>query len=175
MNRDYIRLTASAAQPERNEQGWEPGYNLIHLSVDGGPERRSLRVRAHVRVWQTAPGGFHAKMDKNSPVFEHSIALEDWHPIAIPTASSDVQPQTAGAVEMPTEEGDAMDTLRNLGLRFYKLSFSKKSEIAGRLELLEEEDMTLPDHERFRRVFIRAHDRGKLQQLSDAVTSAEQG
>ena len=29
-----------------------------------------------------------------------------------------------------------MNTLRDLGLRFYRLSFSKKSEIAGRLSLL---------------------------------------
>jgi len=68
-----------------------------------------------------------------------------------------------------------MDTLRDLGLRFYRLSFSKKSEIAGRLELLEEADMRLPDYERFRRVFFRAHERGKLKELAEAITAAEQG
>ncbi|GAB0078930.1 hypothetical protein TOC8171_43340 [Pseudomonas syringae] len=68
-----------------------------------------------------------------------------------------------------------MDTLRELGLRFYRLSFSKKSEIAGRLELLEEDDMRLPDHERFRLIIIRAHERGQLDALRDAIYSAEQG
>ena len=67
-----------------------------------------------------------------------------------------------------------MDTLRDLGLRFYRLSFSKKSEIAGRLELLENEDMCLPDYERFRRVLFRAQERGKLGAFADAVTTAEQ-
>ena len=67
-----------------------------------------------------------------------------------------------------------MNTLRDLGLRFYQLSFSKKSEISGRLSLLEEDDMAQPDFERFRRVFLRANERGMLQQLNDAVRAAEQ-
>ncbi|OHC26958.1 MAG: metallophosphoesterase [Pseudomonadales bacterium RIFCSPLOWO2_12_59_9] len=176
MNRDYIRLTASAAQPDLQESGWEPGYNLIELAVEGGPDRRILNIRAHVRVWQSAPGGFHAKMDRASSVFEHAISLESWRPAPSQTAFSAVLPTlVAGPVAMPIEEGDAMNTLRDLGLRFYKLSFSKKSEIAGRLDLLEEEDMRLPDHERFRRVFIRAHERGRLEALAEAVSSAEQG
>lgn len=176
MNRDYVRLTASAANPDRHEAGWEPGYNFIELSVDGGPYERKLVVRAHVRVWQTAPGGFQAKMDKASPVFKQSITLEDWHPAMIPSALPDspLQP-LVGAAEMPIEEGHTMDTLRDLGLRFYRLSFSKKSEIAGQLELLEEEDMHLPDYERFRRVLIRAHERGMLETLAEAVSTAEQG
>lgn len=179
LNRDYVRLTASAMNPDRHEPGWEPGYNLIELSVDGGPDNRMLRVSSHVRVWQTAPGGFHAKMDRTSPVFDHSIRLHPWHPpvanffpAALPESS--LEP-LAGIVVMPSEGGSAMNTLRDLGLRFYRLSFSKKSEIAGKLELLENEDMGQPDHERFRRVFLRAHERGKLNELAEAVSAAEQG
>ncbi len=66
-----------------------------------------------------------------------------------------------------------MEMMRDVGLKFYSLSFSKKSEIAGRLDLLEEEDMGQPDFERFRRVFIRAHERGKLAELAAAVRAAE--
>ncbi|WP_258090109.1 metallophosphoesterase [Serratia liquefaciens] len=178
INRDYVRLTASAANPDRREAGWEPGYNLIELSVEGGHENRRLHVKAHVRVWQTAPGGFQAKMDRKSPVFEQYIRLDRWSLPTAATANKDGAINTKPipvVAEMPTDEGDTMNTLRDLGLRFYKLSFSKKSEIAGRLELLEEEDMRLPDYERFRRVFIRAHERGKLEALADAVTKAEQG
>ncbi len=179
MNRDYVRLTASAANPERQEAGWEPGYNLIELSVDGGPDARMLRIKAHVRVWQTAPGGFQAKMDRASPVFDHLIGLDRWSP---PTASlyptalpGDTSEPAVGGAALPIEGGHAMNTLRDLGLRFYRLSFSKKSEIAGRLELLEDEDMGQPDHERFRRAFLRAHERGKLDALAEAVYAAEQG
>ncbi|KKW51721.1 hypothetical protein XB02_04705 [Pantoea ananatis] len=68
-----------------------------------------------------------------------------------------------------------MDSIRDLGLRFYHLSFSKKFEIAGSLELLEDDDMRLPDYERFRRVLIRASERGILREFDDAVTAAERG
>lgn len=67
-----------------------------------------------------------------------------------------------------------MNTLRELGLRFYRLTFSQKLEIAGRLELLEDDDMRLPDYERFRQVLLRAHARGMLDEFAAAVTEAEQ-
>ncbi len=176
LNRDYVRLTASAANPDRYEQDWEPGYNLVELSILDSAEGRTLSVRTHARVWQRAPGGFQAKRDKHSDVFAHTIRLEPWRPGSNSGAAVGRSAGSANeSTTMPIEEGAAMDTLRDLGLRFYRLSFSKKSEIAGRLELLEEEDMSLPDHERFRRVFIRAHERGMLDALGDAVTSAEQG
>ncbi|ENY78516.1 hypothetical protein C206_06909 [Pseudomonas putida TRO1] len=63
--------------------------------------------------------------------------------------------------------------MRDVALRFYGLSFNKKSEIAGRLQLLEAEDMTLPDHERFRQVIIRAHERGQLELLKQAVIESK--
>ena len=174
MNVDYMRLTAGAANPDRAEPGWEPGYNLLELEIEGEGDNRRLKLKAHVRVWQEAPGGFVAKAYKGADVWEHSIALEAW--IAppprqgIPAASAEGEAD----VGLLPEGGPAMSTLREVGLRFYKLSFSKKSEIAGRLDLLEEEDMGQPDFERFRRVFFRAHERGKLDELAAAVRSAEQ-
>lgn len=180
MNVDYMRLTAGATNPDRGEADWEPGYNLVDISVEGAGHHRRLRLKAHVRVWQKAPGGFEAKRYKGSDVWDHSIALERWHSPAAPSGPTGTQVAydvTApdAATDTPPEGGHAMNTLRDVGLRFYRLSFSRKSEIAGRLELLEEEDMRQPDFERFRRVFLRAHERGKLDELADAVRAAEQG
>lgn len=184
MNRDFMRLTASAANPDRHEAGWEPGYNLLELSVGGSLDERRLHLRAHVRVWQAAPGGFQAKLDRFAAVFEHSVELERWQ-LPVPSlatngagavVSATGRPEAAGdEASTPVEGGHAMTTLRDVGLRFYRLSFSKKSEIAGRLELLEEDDMRQPDYERFRRVFLRAHERGRLDELAEAIRAAEQG
>ncbi|KAH0536749.1 hypothetical protein GP486_008860, partial [Trichoglossum hirsutum] len=63
MERDWVRLTASATHPDRHEAAWEPGYNIIELLVDGKGTERRLHIQAHVRIWQTAPGGFRAKED----------------------------------------------------------------------------------------------------------------
>ncbi len=176
-NVEYLRLTASAVHPERHEVAWEPGYNLMQVTVEGTGAARSLVVRTHVRVWRSAPGGFQAKMDRSSDVFLHRIPLEAWCPPTFAAATvrgaSDATGSGDPGGSTPVDGGGAMETMRDLGLRFYKLSFSKKSEIAGRLDLLEDQDMGQPDFERFRRVFIRAHERGKLAELAAAVRDAE--
>jgi len=179
---DYLRLTASAANPDRAEPLWEPGYNLLELEVEGGGGDRELVLKAHVRVWQAAPGGFQAKRTKGSDVWGHRIKLESWTPSrdtavgasATTALASRGAAELSGAAGAMPAEGDVMNQLRAVGLRFYRLTFSKKSEIAGRLGLLEEEDVTQPDFERFRRVFQRALERGKLDALADAVREAEQ-
>jgi hypothetical protein len=176
MDRDFVRLTASAAHPDRKEPGWEPGYNLIELEVQGTGDQRSLKVRTHVRVWQTGPNGFHAKMDKGRDVFEHIIALDRWSPLDANAPEQDQQSETpTDPFEGLQTEEATMTTLRDIGVRFYRLSFSKKSAIAGSLDLLEEQDMKQPDFERFRRVFLRAQERGKLQDLVRAIEIAERG
>ncbi len=173
MNRDWMRLTASAMHPDRHEAAWEPGYNIIELQVEPDGSRRSLRIKAHVRVWQTAPGGFHPKMDKGNNIFEHSIGLEPWEgDNAKRSAGEPASPERIQGL-LATPGAETMTTLREIGVRFYQLSFSKKSEIAGKLNLLEEEDMSQPDFERFRRVFLRAHERKKLEELKNAVEEAE--
>lgn len=176
LNRDYMRLTASATHPDRGEAGWEPGYNFLELSVVGEPDARRLHLRAHVRVWQTAPGGFQSKMDRNVSVFEHYISLDPWRaPLVAPAPVSPIDAPISGggSTGLQNGQGQSMNNVRALGLRFYQLSFSKKLEIAGRLNLLEEQDMGQPDHERFRRVLIRAHERGQLEDLAQAVMAAE--
>jgi len=65
-----------------------------------------------------------------------------------------------------------MNHIRELSIRFFKLTLSQKAEIAGRLGLLEDEDVNQPDFERFRRVFIRARDRDLVEQLDREVTAA---
>ena len=182
MERDWVRLTASATHPDRHEAAWEPGYNIIEINVDRDGTERRLHVQAHVRIWQTAPGGFRAKEDtrKRSKggeakyVFEHWIDLEPWE--ASHATSASMAPTEQANIDAPnpaTPSVEVMTALRDIGIRFYQLSFSKKSEIAGRLELLEEEDMSQPDFERFRRVFLRAHDRKKLDELKHAIEEAE--
>ena len=173
--RDWFRISASAAHPDRTEPGWEPGYNLIEIEVLGTGTERKLHVNAHVRVWQQRPGQFRAKMDRDVDIFSQTIDLDAWDcpedqgevqatPIVAPTDAA-VQ-----AVNV-TQRTDAMDTLRNISIRFFRLSLSQKSAIAGKLELLEDEDTGQPDFERFRRVLVRARDRGLISDLDREINS----
>ncbi|GJD97658.1 metallophosphoesterase [Methylobacterium iners] len=178
--RDWVRVAASAAHPDRTESGWEPGYNLIELEVDGEGNDRRLKVAVHVRVWQTRPPEFRAKTDRGADAFRQEIRLDAWTP-PVPAQPAS-PPQTASPAQADAAQGetpdlelarnDAMDTLRDISVRFFKLSLSQKSAIAGKLELLEDEDLNQPDFERFRRVFARAQARGKVQELDQEVKAA---
>ena len=64
-----------------------------------------------------------------------------------------------------------MDTLRDVSISFFRLSLSQKSAIAGKLELLEDDDAGQPDFERFRRVLIRARDQELIGELDREINS----
>ena len=177
LNRDFVRISASATHPDRTDHGWEPGYNLIELEVINTGSERELSITAHVRIWQTNPGQFRPKMDREKNVFLQKIKLDDW---IAPTTEAElidvsIEPATSESVysvlESQTLESDAMNTLRNISVRFYKLTLSQKSAIAGKLGLFEEEDLNQPDFERFRNVFLRARDRGLIEALDKEVTA----
>lgn len=175
--RDYVCINASAAHPERTEHGWEPGYNLIELSVAGKDANRELDIHVHVRVWQQRPNQFRPKMDKEEEVFHHKIELDAWVlPVAATESKIPLEPladKTEQTGILEPKPADSMDTLRDLSIRFFKLTLSQKSAIAGKLALLEDEDMEKPDFERFRQVLIRARDRGQIDDLEREVKDVE--
>ncbi len=177
MGRDWVRIAASAAHPDRIEPGWEPGYNLIELRVEGTGGDRRLEIGAHVRVWQQRPGEFRPKTDRGADVFRQSIRLDAWTaPAATESSTTPAEQARVVDAEPPSTQEparrDSMDTLRDISIRFFKLTLSQKSAIAGKLNLLEEEDANQPDFERFRRVFVRARDRGLVTDLDREVNEA---
>ena len=176
LGRDYVRIAASAAHPDRQESGWEPGYNLLELTVDGQGAHRKLNVKAHVRIWQNRPGQFIAKMDRQANHFAQSIDLEHWAP-PVDTSFDEGHPPDPAAQSDPAiagiEKDTAMTSLRKLSIRFFALTFSQKLGIAGRLNLFEEGDQKFPDHERFRRVLLRARERNQLAELEAALDETD--
>ncbi len=178
LNRDFVRVAASAAHPDRQEHGWEPGYNLIELNLRGSKESPKLQVRVHVRVWQERPAQFRAKQDKNrAEVFEQEIALD-----VFSSAIADAQPVSPEqetrdvAIGIPAE--DVMESLRNISLRFFSLTASQRSLLAGKLNLVEEFDKDLPEFERTRKILLRAKEQellGTLTREMDQVTDKRKG
>ncbi len=177
LNRDWVRVAASAAHPDRTERGWEPGYNFLELSVSQQNGERRLDVTAHVRIWQHRPGQFVAKTDKGGDdFFFQSIRLDAWEPpVEHPAGNKGAEPadQTDVHESTVTEEDASMTSLRSISIKFSKLTFSKKLEIAGKLELFEEADKKLPDYERFRQVLLRARERDLLDAFEAEIKTAQ--
>lgn len=169
----HVKLRASAAHPDRHEANWTPGFNFIDLDIEGTGETRTMRVKVHVRVWNAGTQRFQASHnDVGGQVWEQSIQLDPWRAATAPaTTAEPVQVALGEPTDEPNDQD--MSSLREIGVKFYALSFSKKNEIAGRLGLLEDADLNQPDFERFRRVFQRAHERGLLAALEAAVSNAQ--
>ncbi|WP_061235106.1 MULTISPECIES: hypothetical protein [Leptospira] len=63
-----------------------------------------------------------------------------------------------------------MNSLRDITLNYFKLTFSRRLAIAEKFNLLEEEDIDQPDHERFRRVLSRAKEDSLLGEIDSEIT-----
>ena len=175
LGRDYVRVFAGAVQPERNELGWKPGYNIIELDVHKDGFDRTLVVKVHVREWQLDPPyQFRALEDReNNPVHEQNIPLSGWK-LALPNAEMSMI--TNNGVVPATRGGNSIDKTRKrmshreLVHRFFRLSTSQKSAILGHLKLLDEpEELLLPDVERFKRALVRAAKQDLLAQIEEAI------
>lgn len=179
----FMRFSTGAVNPDRHELGWEPGYNLIHLSTSQKDGERFVDIEAHVRVWQTNPDMFRARMaSANDDVFRHQLRINGVVPpraarvapaIVQPVpAQGTAAPQDAAAPEV-AETTMSDERTRNLVLRFWDLAASERREIAVELGLLENEEIRLPEAERYGRALGRAGTRGLLDRVADEIEKRE--
>lgn len=184
----YVRFSAGAVNPDPNERGWSPGYNLVSLHVAGSGRGRKLTVEAHLRQWQSNPDMFRPMLNqKGEPVFRHEIEFPGLERHTAPSATADALAAVApGLREEPTENSETKRTrdsdveaamgdasTRNLVFRFWNLTMSQRRDIALGLDLITREELVLPEPERYGRALIRAGERGRLDELARQVAQKE--
>lgn len=187
----YVRFSAGAVNPDRQEAGWLPGYNLVDVQVTGAGRDRKIKIDAHLRQWQSNPDMFRAVIpQEGGEVFSHTISFPGH--VRFPAASVETtaaQP-SVGAVPAPRPvagvEGGAVAgrdvdgeaamgdaSTRNLVFRFWNLKASERREITLSLGLITKAELTVPEPERYGRALIRASERGKLEELAREVAQRE--
>lgn len=172
---DYIRYSAGAVNPDRNEPGWQPGYNLIQLHVRGDGGARVLAVESHLLQWQTNPDRFRPILTKQgSAAFCHQISI----PGRTAIIHRDKRENSIGGVEPASGNTDVEAAMsdegtRNLVFRFWNLTMSQRREIAQGLGLIEESEMSLPEPERYGRALLRAGERQLLDKLAQEILNRE--
>jgi len=171
----FMRFGAGAVNPDRQENGWEPGYNLINLAVDGDVGMvRNLQIDARVMKWQTNPDRYVPKLTREgNAIFSHTIGLTN-NATKIPKlhdAAKDssllLETSRKAEVEMSSQ------ATRNLVMRFWNLTMSQRREISLKLGLIVEADMKTPEPERYGRALLLAGERGLLEQLAQEVEQRE--
>lgn len=176
---NYMRFGAGAVNPDRNELGWQPGYNLIRLHVTGGGRDRTLGIEAHVLEWQASPEQYRATLTRQGePVWQHRIAIPAREPTirsggdrieTVRPISPEVAPEAHGDVEAAMSD----ESTRNLVFRFWSLTISQRREIALRLGLIEDNEIDLPEPERYGRALLRAGERGLVEDLAREIANME--
>tara|TARA_R110001599_G_scaffold163952_1_gene353320 strand:+ start:3364 stop:4617 length:1254 start_codon:yes stop_codon:yes gene_type:complete len=180
----YMRFSAGAINPERHGQDWRPGYNVIDLNIDKSDGKRILIIHANLRAWQGNPEKFVSiESEKGEMFFEHTIALPELHdeepsivlkqsPPEAATSQTQVKiSQKDKVTSGETTMGDPKT--RNLIYRFWKLRTSDRRLIATNLEILSEEEWSLPETERYSRALIRASENALINKLSEEISKAE--
>ncbi len=174
-DRDFVRFSAGAVNPDRNEVGWEPGYNIVKLQTVDRDGQRSLKVEAHLRVWQTNPDMFRAKRVR------HQLRLcgVAARPVSIGTAPIASFTSESANAAIISEVADVEATMsdertRNLVLRFWNLASSERREIALDLGIVDEQEIRqFPEAERYGRALRRAGERGLLDRLAEEIVKRE--
>jgi calcineurin-like phosphoesterase family protein len=168
-----VRIGAGAIHPGRDEGTWDPRYNIIQLDIlnDGG-SRPNVEIRVYSRAWNSGAQRF-VSANKNGMEVENFIfaVLPDLppEPTLVPAViepANDLVEDVQGAPSDKTHR-------RHLVYDFVLLPYVRRMEIAGRLNLLREEDAGVEVPEWHRRIFRRAVELGVLSDLWHEVRLAQ--
>jgi hypothetical protein len=176
---NYIRFAAGAVNPDRNEVGWRPGYNLIRLQVTGTGGDRALEIEAHLLELQSNPEQYRPVLTRQGePVVRHRIAVPGRPQSGAPKDESEKDSrgiaETAGSdTEADVEAAMSDQGTRNLVFRFWNLTVSQRREITLSLGLIDEKELSLPEPERYGRALLRAGDRDLLEALANEIARLE--
>lgn len=183
MDPSYVRFAAAAINPSRNEQPYQPGYNLIRLDVEGGGAERCVKVEVYQRRLQDNPERFTAiETNQGEKFFTSRIHLPEELELARLVRGSErvapvvVQMSASPSGAESSEDAEATmgeEATRDLLYRFWNLTSSQRREIATRLDLLKEGEMTLPEPERYGKALIRAAELKIMDKVAAEIASRE--
>lgn len=167
--RKFTRLKAGALHPDRDEKGWQPGYNFIDLSVSGPSDTRVLQIKLWVR--QLLGARYIAAPDEegNDPwILQHD--LRPWSPPPEPP----VAPFVNEGVAAPGNDGKGVmvepaPTVRSVAIKILSLREFDQRKIITELNLHQDGDQRLADYAFAIAAVRRADERGELSKLNAEI------
>ena len=182
---NYLRVMAGAVNPSRKESGWEPGYNLLLIDVEGTGPGRQLRYETHQFRYQKQPEGFVPVKTEWGEDFHVGTIRFPGRVVPAPAqpdeamasgpfaaaVANEQEPEPAVVDDVEASMGD--EARRDLIHRFWQLSGDRKRHIMLTLGLITEEEFSIPEPERYGTAFLRAGDRNQIDQLAALIAEQE--
>jgi GTPase-associated adaptor domain len=154
--------------PERQEPGWDPGYNWIDIDVSREGGKRTLVVSAHVRKYENA--GFHPVFDPDhNEIWVNSYELPEWSPPAAPFTAAKSKDDLMQALEMPTMPTPTPVSVRSVTLKIFRLREHEQRRVITQMNLDKTGDRDLKDYELAMAAVTRSNEQGRLQELDDLI------
>lgn len=138
--RKFTRLKAGALHPERDERGWQPGYNFIDVSVSGPSDNRVLQIKLWVR--QLLGARYIAAPDEegNDPwILKHDLRPWSAPPDSIAPGAITDAAATAAKGEEGVLAGPA-PTVRSVAIKILSLREFDQRKIITDLDLHQDGD-----------------------------------
>jgi predicted phosphodiesterase len=175
---DSLHIFSGATQPSRRENGWEPTYNILKIRVEEEPRR--LRVQLWPRVWRPAFTEFGPGPTRSGePYEEYELPLRQRvvpsRPAPVQVIEEPVPP--AATNPLPGVEAVPPDAPRSavsagiprrVVFQFFSLPYQVRLRLALDLGLLGEDDEG-DEAEMFRRVLLRVHERGLVEEFQRRI------
>ena len=164
-----VTFAAAAVSPNRSENGYSPGYNILDISILN-EDVPILNIDAHLRCLQEAPLKFvPIQATNNDDIFNYRYPLKKT-PKQCPTPPIETTalPDHQNIKE-PKLNQETTHNTRDMLIRFWRLSNGQQEKIVNNLELLTQEELELPDFECYRLAFQNACQQKKLNKLFNAI------
>lgn len=170
----YVRFAAGAVNPDRQETGWQPGYNLIDVNVAGVGASRIVTVNARLQQWQSNPDLFRPMLTTaGDTVFRHQIDFPAFVAARAAAPAAAPAPLPPAPADTDVEATMSDEPTRNLIFRFWNLTVSQRRDIALRHALISQDELVLPEPQRYGLALQRAKERGLLEKIAADVAALE--
>ncbi|HEX8515185.1 MAG TPA: metallophosphoesterase [Bacteroidia bacterium] len=168
-----LKLAAGAMHPERQEQDWEPRYNILDLEIVFNNSKPFLQVKLWKRVWSADKTKFVPDFEEDGSEFcSFQLALEDGELEKAAHGEIKSIPKNDDEVQMKEVElidPSAPSPRRKLLYMFASLPYHKKLRVAVNLELIRDEDSDKNEVQKTQAYFSRAEEYGLLHELWNQV------
>jgi predicted MPP superfamily phosphohydrolase len=165
-----VRIQSGALHPERNQQDWDPRYNVLAVWVDGSASGRELVVRVWPRRWNPGAQEFRPDADADGrPFWERRVELSAWER---PPEAELMDPASIPMADVPGPAAEELMDLRELIYDFLNLPYQDRMEITVGLGLIRAEDRGLTEAEQEARVLRRVKEEEGMSTKLDAAIRA---
>lgn len=172
---NFVRWGAGAVNPSRGERQYEPGYNLVRIDLTGSGAARQLTVETHQFTYQSNPEGFRPILTpSNDDVFRHTIPFPEDIVASTGMTPQNVSPSPPNDASADAEAAMGAEVNRRIVSRFWDLDSSDRRRIALALKLISDEEVALPEPERYGKALIRAKERDLLDKLAEMISEKEE-